>query len=45
MANEHIHRTWEEGSIPEDWKVGIIITVYKGKGTRWNAARTDRLSC
>jgi exonuclease III len=26
------NQTWEEGSMPEDWKVGIIIPVYKGKG-------------
>jgi len=29
---EIFNQTWEEGRMPEDWRVGIIIPVYKGKG-------------
>ena len=25
---------WEEGKVPEDWKSGIIVPLYKGKGER-----------
>ncbi|MCP4337615.1 MAG: reverse transcriptase family protein, partial [Desulfobulbaceae bacterium] len=25
---------WEEGSVPEDWKSGVIVPLYKGKGER-----------
>ena len=25
---------WEEGRVPEDWKSGIIVPLYKGKGER-----------
>ena len=25
---------WEEGRFPEDWKSGIIVPLYKGKGER-----------
>ena len=26
---------WESSVVPEDWKKGIIIPIYKGKGDRW----------
>jgi len=29
---EMFNQTWEEGKMPEDWRVGIITPVYKGKG-------------
>ncbi len=25
---------WEEGKVPEDWKSGIVVPLYKGKGER-----------
>ena len=29
---EIYNRVWREGKAPEDWKKGIVIPVYKGKG-------------
>jgi len=25
---------WKTGTIPEDWKKGIVLPFYKGKGSR-----------
>ena len=29
---EIFNRIWREGRLPEDWRTGIIIPIYKGKG-------------
>ena len=31
---EICNRVWCEGKAPEDWRRGVVIPVYKGKGDR-----------
>ena len=32
-------RVWQSGRVPAEWKEGIIITLYKGKGSRAECSR------
>jgi len=34
---------WQSGQMPSDWKKGIILQLYKGKGSRGNARITEAL--
>jgi len=35
---------WRSGHVPVEWKDGIIVSLYKGKGPKWNAVQTYLLS-
>jgi len=35
-------RVWVTGRVPADWRDGIIISLYKGKGRRPNAKAADQ---
>ena len=32
--NELFHKAWTTGRVPIEWKEGVIVSLYKGKGTR-----------
>jgi len=35
----------KEGCIPEDWKLNMILPIYKGKVIQWNVDLIEGLNC